>query len=558
MGRLSRLWSVGLVSLASAGIISWSSAGTFAALRPVRAFPSGGTVTWVDAPSGPFADNFNPWSPNNAAGGVTSIFESLLYINLYTGSVTPKLATAYHYTNHHQAIVFNLRHGVKWSNGTAFTAKDVVFTFTMLMKNPGIDLNDLKAMISSVVENSPYQVTVHLKAPNVTDLYYIAGDTPIVPQTQWGAIKDPVTFTDPHPITTGPFKVGSVSREQLTLVRNPLYWNKPEPYISKIIWPAYISNNTAALAMGQGKFTMASQFVPSIKKVLLDRNPAHYGDWFPPVSTNMLFLNDATYPFNLLAFRQALNDVINRKAIGQVGEQGYEVAANAVGLPANPQDKKQFDQAVIRKYAPVVSVPKAKTVLKKAGFRWRGGHLVSPKGHPVSVTVLAMSGATDWVADGGIIVNELHALGISAVEKTPAPSTLTADLASGHFQAAIDGTGSGPGAYYLYYPLLDSAFTAPIGKPATSNFERWRNATTNRLLNQYVTTFSQSKQQAILDQLETIMAKDLPVIPLTDSAAWEQYNSTHIVGFPTAKNPYAVLAYTANNNEYILAQLHRK
>ncbi len=558
MKRLSRSWSIGLASLASLTLVSLSSIGTFAAPRPAAGVRSGGTVTWVDAPSGPFADNFNPWSTNNAASGVTSIFESLLYVNLYTGSITPKLATAYHYADDHKEIIFDLRHGVKWSNGTAFTAKDVVFTFDMLMKNPGIDLNDLSAMISSVSENSPYQVTVHLKAPNVTDLYYIAGDTVMVPESQWGSVKNPVTFTDPHPVTTGPFMLGSVSREQLVLVRNPHYWNSPEPYISKIVWPAYISNDTASLAMGEGEFTMASQFVPSIQKVLLDKNPAHYGDWFPAGSDNMLYLNNAEYPFNLLPFRQALSDVINRNTVGQVGEEGYEVAANAVGLPASPQDKKQFDQAVLKKYAPVVSVAKAKALLKKAGFHWKGGKLISPKGQPVSVTVLAVSGATDWVADGGIIVNELQALGINATEKTPSPSTMTADLDSGHYQAAIENADSGPGAYYLYYPLLDSAFTAPIGQTATSNYERWNNAATNRLLSEYVTTFSASKQQAIMDQVETIVAKDLPVIPLTDTAEWEEYNSSQIVGFPTAKDPYAVLAYTADNNEYILAQLHRK
>lgn len=558
MKRLSRSWSVGLASLASVALVSLSSIGTFAAPRPAARFPSGGTVTWVDAPSGPFADNFNPWSTNNAAGGVTSIFEALLYVNLYTGSITPKLATAYHYADKHREIVFDLRHGVKWSNGQPFTAKDVVFTFNMLIKNPGIDLNDLSSMISSVSENSPYEVTVHLKTPNVTDLYYIGGDTVIVPESQWGSVKNPVTFTDPKPVTTGPFTVGSVSREELVLVRNPHYWNRPEPYISKIVWPAYISNDTAALAMGEGKFTMASQFVPSIQKVLLDKNPAHYGDWFPAGSTNMLYLNNALYPFNLLPFRQALSDVINRNILGKVGEEGYEVAANAVGLPANPQDIKQFDHAVIKKYAPVVSVAKAKALLKHAGFHWKGGKLISPKGRPVSITVLAMSGATDWVADGGLIVNELHSLGINAVEKTPSPSTMTADLDSGHYQAAIDGASSGPGAYYLYYPLLDSAFSAPIGQTATSNYERWNNAATNRLLSEYVRTFSPSKQQAIMDQLETIVAKDLPVIPLTDGADWEEYNSTQIVGFPTAKNPYGVLAYAANNNEYILAQLHRR
>ncbi|MCY0899402.1 MAG: ABC transporter substrate-binding protein [Firmicutes bacterium] len=554
--KISRSAKVAVASGLVLSFVTLSSFGAFAANRPAAKVPHGGTVTYINVSGSLDVDNFNPFSPDYMGSNIMQIFEPLLFYNLYTGAITPKLATSYHYENNHKTIVFDLRKGVKWSNGKPFTAQDVAFTFNLILKNPAIDLNNLSSMIASVKVDSPYQVSVNLKAPNVTDLYYIGTQTPIIPESQWKSVENPATFTDPHPVTTGPFLVGSVTRNKLVLVRNPHYWGAPAPYISKIVYPDYISNNTANLAMGQGDFTIAQQYIPDIQTVLLDKSP-HYQDWFPDTSEQVLYLNDALYPISLLPFRQALNDVINRAQISRVGEEGYEPPANAVGIPVNPLNNTEIDATVNKKYAPEVSVSRAKAILKKAGFYWKNGQLYTPKGSPVSLTVLATSGYTDTIADAGILVQELHQIGINAVLKTPSGSTVTADLDSGKFQAAFGFTDMGAGVYYEYYPLLDSAFTAPIGQTAISNYERWNNAETNRLLAEYAVTFSPAKQKQILDQLETIFAKNLPVIPITGAADWQEYNTTDFTGFPTAKNPYDAFDY-AFGSEYIFASIHRK
>ncbi len=555
--RISLRWSLGISALTALAMVSGSSLGVFAAQKPASV-RSGGTITFINAPNTPFVANFNPWSPNNTTTAMTQIFEPLLYFNAYTGKIEPKLAVSYHYLSGHKGIVFNLRHGVKWSNGRAFTAKDVAFTLDMLIKNPAIDLNDLSSMIRSVTANSTYQVTVTLKTPNVTDLYYIAGATPIVPASQWQAVKNPATFTDSSPVTTGPFKVGSVNRNQLVLVKNHYYWDAPLPYVNKIVYPTYLSNNTAALAMDKGQFTLAMQFIPDIRQVLLSKNPSIYHYWFPPVGENILYLNDAKYPFSLLPFRQALNHALNRTKLSKIGEYGYETPSNATGLPPTPLNRQYINSSIVKRYAPVYSPKKARAILQQAGFHWKGGRLIDPKGQAVSMTIYATNGATDWVSDASIMANEFRAIGINARVATPSYSTLAADLASGSYQAAVMRSFiGGPGPYYEYYPLLDSAFTAPVGKTAISNYERWSNPTTNRLLAEYVKTFSQVKRQQILNQLETIMAKDLPVIPFLDFPAWEQYNTSKFGGFPTAKNPYAELT-RGFDSEYVLAQIHQK
>jgi peptide/nickel transport system substrate-binding protein len=149
---------------------------------------------------------------------VGEIYEPLFWENSYTGRYVPKLAVAYHYNAAHTAIIFSLRRNVRWSDGQPFTAQDVAYTFNLILSHPALDINGISAIVRSVSVDNPYEVTVNLKAPQSADFYEIACNTPIVPMHIWEHIKNPVTYTDPHPVTTGPFLVGSFSPSVFTLL----------------------------------------------------------------------------------------------------------------------------------------------------------------------------------------------------------------------------------------------------------------------------------------------------------------------------------------------------
>ncbi|NMP22264.1 ABC transporter substrate-binding protein [Sulfobacillus harzensis] len=553
----------GIRGLAVAGGVVTSAlllAGCGSSGSPASAGSSSNTATFVEAPNSPFVDNFNPWSPSNAmiSSAFSEIYEPLLYFNTYTGTITGKLATSYSYSNNHQTITFTLRKGVKWSDGQPFTSNDVVFTFDMILKNPSIDLNGLSNIIQSVSAKGKYTVVINLKSPNEADLYWIAGDTPIVPEHIWSKVSNPASYTDTNPVTTGPFLLKSFSTSLIVLKKNPHYWNPGEPHIDTLKIPLYLSNNSASLAMVKGDFSIATQFVPSIKTTLLSRDPQHYFDWFPPISENVLFTNDAVYPFSSVTFRRALSYAINRKAITSRGEYNYETPANATGLPESKADQPVIDQSIVSQNPMTYDPSKARAILKKAGYTWNSkNQLIDPKGQPVSANIIAESGATDWVSDAQIIAKELDNFGINATVQTPSPSTFLSDLSNGNFQLGVYFTTYGPGPYFEYNTLLNSSFSAPIGHSATSNYERWINPQTNALLQQYTQEFTQSAQQATLDKIEQIMAKDLPVIPLMDFPAWEQYNNTDFTGFPSAHNQYAAMA-SPIDNMYVEAQLRKR
>jgi peptide/nickel transport system substrate-binding protein len=86
---------------------------------------------------------------------------------------------------------------------------------------------------------------------------------------------------------------------------------------------------------------------------------------------------------------------------------------------------------------------------------------------------------------------------------------------------------------------LYSKNSAPIGKQASSNWERYYNKHVDKLLNSYAKTTSLAKQHSIISQIEAAMVNDIPIIPITEAVDFYQYNTKSITGWVTPGNPYA-------------------
>ena len=97
----------------------------------------------------------------------------------------------------------------------------------------------------------------------------------------------------------------------------------------------------------------------------------------------------------------------------------------------------------------------------------------------------------------------------------------------------------GPAPYYELRQELYGPNSAPIGKTASSNWERYYNKKVDNLIKAYAATTSSAKQHQIVDQLQAAMVRDVPIIPITEGVDWYQYNTKSISGWVTKQNPYA-------------------
>ena len=528
--RRVRLSAVLLAVLAATAWVSSVSA------RSTGSAASGTSVTISNAQGTTWTCGFNPFNANVIALSFGVVYEELMFVNpLKSGATTPWLASGYAWSNHNRTLSFTIRSGVKWSDGKPFSAADVLFTFKLLKAHPALDLNAVWSVLKSVSRKGS-RVTFTFKTAAVPYFFYIADQTPIVAQHVWASIKDPVTYKDSSPVGTGPFTMSSCSPQLIKYQKNPGYWQKGLPRISTVYYPAYTSNDPANLDLATGKDQWGSQFIPNIKAFYLSKSPDnHY--WFPPVINVSIFVNLTDPILKNLAVRKAMAYAIDRSRVSQIGEYGYEPASNQTGI-VTPTFASWLDRSLASKvtYDPAKSI----SILKKAGYKMSSGVFHTPQGKPLSFTMLNIGGYSDWVASAQVVQQELKAVGIKITPENLSQTTYNADTFTGRYQLSYEGNETpGPGPYYELREILYSKNSAPIGQLASSNWERYSNPAVDKLVDEYAATADTAKQHAIVSKLEATMVNDVPVIPITESVDWYQYNTKSLSGWVTPQNPYA-------------------
>ena len=543
MRRTIRAGAVLAAGLLAAALAACGGSSPSASSGSGSASGPSGTLTISNEQGTLWTCSFNPFNPSNLAQGVTfgQVYEPLAFVNtLQSGKATPWLATAWAWSDGNKMLTFTIRNGVKWNDGTPMTAADVAFTFNLMKKFPTLDLNSAWSVLSSVTQQGN-KVVMTFKNAAVPYFYYIADQTPIVPQHVWSTIANPVSYADANPVGTGAFTVNPCSAQNITYVANPHYWQPGEPKLAKVLYPAFTSNDPANTYLATGQAQWGSQFIPNIESFYTSKSPDnHY--WFPPIANVTLIPNLTVPGLNNAAVRQAMAYAIDRNRVSQIGEYGYEPPANQTGI-VTPTFSSWEDTSAASQYDYTYNPAKAKQILTSAGFKMgSNGIFASPSGKPLSFTVINIGGYSDWVASMQVIQQDLKTVGIQITTDNLSQNDFLSRLYNGDYQLAYNNQQGGPSPYYEFRQWLYSANSAPIGKQAASNWERYSNPATDALINQYATTTSKAQQQQIVDQLQQVLLKDVPFIPVTEEVAWYQYNTSKFTGWVTQSDPYAVPA----------------
>jgi peptide/nickel transport system substrate-binding protein len=524
----------GLLVLLLAGIAAaiWTAVGSGAGAKT----SSSTSVTIANVAGTTWTCGFNPFNADVQFLSFGPVYEELVFVNeLKSGAATPWLASKYAWSNHAKTLTFTIRPGLKWSDGKPLTAADVYFTFKLIKKFGALDLQAAWAVLKSVTLKGN-KVTFNFKSAAAPYFYYIAGQTPIVPKHIWSGIKNPVTYKDTNPVGSGPFKMSSCNPQVIKYTKNTHYWQKGKPKVDTVYYPAFTDNSPANQQLASGQAQWGGQFIPNIKQYYTARSKDnHY--WFPPLANVSVFINLKNAILKNVAVRRAMAYAINRPRVAQIGEYGYEPPANQAGI-VTPTFKSWLSKKLAKKigYDP----SKAKSILRKAGFKLKGGVFHTKTGKPLSFTMINISGYTDWIASAQIVQQELKAIGIKVTTSNLSGTTFDNDMYKGQFELAYNGNeAGGPAPYYELRQELYSKNSAPIGKTASSNWERYSNKKVDQLIESYAGTTSSAKQHAIINQLEAAMVRDIPIIPVTAGVDFYQYNTKSLTGWVLPKNPYA-------------------
>jgi len=514
------------------------------------------------SPEESLIDNFNPFdsaAPIQGMGATGLVYEPLYMLNLANPSADPYpwLATAYSWGDGGKSITFTLRQGVKWNDGQALTAADVAFTFNYdkqyaSSKTDNINLGGLT--IDSVAE-SGNTVTVNFPTAQYMNFKNIAGQA-ILPKHIWSSITNPAHFTDPKPVGTGPYTLGSFTSQGFTMVANPSYW-QPVP-VKKVYFPAYSSNTAAQTALFSQKIDWTGNYIPGLKANFLDKDPRN-GGYEGSNSSGALYPNLTTGPTADLQVRKAIDVAINRNLMSTEGESGLEAPVlNLSGITEPAFDAWLAPSLKGKEVNPNGDAAAAATILQADGYAKDSSGIFAKGGKELAVAITTPGDYSDFANDVEIAVQSLKSAGIKASFNNVSVDAYNADASSGNFQLLLRWGSGGITPYNLYDGWLDPAL---IGT-GNGNYEKLNDPTVTAELQKLNGDQTIAEQTTDLAPIEQYVADNLPVIPTTTSAEWCEYTSVHYTGWPTQSNPYESCQPSGTNNgpasgtdEYVLLHL---
>lgn len=313
---------------------------------------------------------------------ISDLFEGLVSVSP-AGDIQPRLAEKWE-NKDNTVWTFHLRPGATWSDGTAITAQDIVWSWQRLVSpltaSPyasypgnmhivnGVEIAQGKKAPETLgvraVDDATFEVT--LTQPNAAFLAMLTHPS-LVPLDKVLISRYGDKWTKPeHMVTSGPYKLSQwVVNERIVAERNPRYWDNAHTVINKV---TYLPISSEAADINRYKageidivYTVPINQFARLKQTLGDQL-----DVSPQLATYYYQFNTTRPPFNDPRVRRALNmaldkEIIAEKVLGQGQRPAWLVSQPDIGgvklhnpeYASWPRDKR---------------IAEAKKLLSEAGY----------------------------------------------------------------------------------------------------------------------------------------------------------------------------------------------
>ncbi|EPX2491986.1 TPA: ABC transporter substrate-binding protein [Klebsiella michiganensis] len=283
---------------------------------------------------------------------ISDLFEGLVSVSP-AGEIEPRLAEKWE-NKDNTVWTFHLRPGVTWSDGTAITAQDIVWSWQRLVSpltaSPyasypgnmhivnGAEIAQGKKAPETLgvkaVDDATLEVT--LTQPNAAFLAMLAHPS-LVPLDKVLISRYGDKWTKPeHIVTSGPYKLSQwVVNERIVAERNPRYWDNAHTVINKVTYLP-ISSETADVNRYKAGEIDIVYTVPINQFAQLKKTMGDQLDVSPQLATYYYEFNTTRPPFNDPRVRRALNmaldkDIIAEKVLGQGQRPAWLISQPDIG-----------------------------------------------------------------------------------------------------------------------------------------------------------------------------------------------------------------------------------
>lgn len=367
------------------------------------------------------------------------VFDRLLQRNPKTGTLEPMLATSWHFAGPGKLeLVVDLRHGVKFQDGTPFNAEAVV-KFEKIYAANGDAGNDLQ-YVTSVTADGDYTVIYHLSQQNAQLPNGLADRAGMIASPTAMAREGSSFGTDP--VGTGPYKfVSEVQGASYDFTTYPGYWNnKALPRVKNVDIKIFQTDTSLVDAIRSGDINVAAGVFPQDVSVLKQESNLSVAVG-QGLTFNLAYFNGSRKPLNSPLIRLAFNLALNRQAIVAAATDGL----GQVWTEAQPPGTLGYTASLapIWTYDPA----KARELVKEAGY---------PNG--TSLTCYEYPGYGYDITDP-IIIAEEKAVGINLTVIPGPASAVTPFFTNKAKPQCYLAFGSGQGnPFYSYLGLWSQAY----------------------------------------------------------------------------------------------------
>jgi len=507
-----------------------------------------GTAEKVDRPlvvfagsATPITANFNPYAPTVLHGALGPIYETLFHYNKTSADAPePMLGESFEFSEDGTELTIKVRQGVKWNDGTDFTAEDVAFSFTNVAKADYVKS-------AEVVDASTVKLT--FTAPSFTNEWAILGATFIVPEHVFGEFTELdklVAFAnDTAPVGTGPFMLEAATSASYTLVANPTYWQEGKPALQEVQYLGIDGNSSSQAMMQAGEIDFNSQFVPNPESVT---GPGDIAMVNTPMDPTVLY----TCANADLGCEGAQTDVAVRQALSlsldraTINEKAFVNLAGTISptFALLGRDDKWIADGMPHEIPQAANIAEAEKVLTDAGYAKGSDGIFAKDGKRVSMGLKVIADWSDYVAAVELIAAQAKAAGIEInVDSTDWDGFSNARL-SGDYELIIGGMvgTSLADPFQLYRDWFSGDYTQPVGtnlEPGEWNMTRYSNPIVDEAVLTAAGTRDEAVKKEAYGKIQGEIVRDLPYIPLIINATQTFFNTVDYSNWPTEDNMYA-------------------
>jgi peptide/nickel transport system substrate-binding protein len=440
----------------------------------------------------------------------------LLRFNRSTQKVEPQLAESWSLSPDGKTVVFKLRAGLQFSDGSRLTAKDAAWSIRrVLLPATGAPVAEEFLSASDVTVETPDERTVIVHLPKrVIGIGKVFDEIAI----------EPAEHASEGRITAGPFVVAEYRRSQFVrLRRNPHYQGRDGsgsglPYASGVRLDVLDNHEQEIRLFERGEYDVIDSLPPDYFGLLKQKTPAAVRDLGPSLNTEQMWFNQApgaALPawektwFQSQVFRVAVSRAIHRADLARIAYEGHATPAYSFISPANGE---WYNRAIT---VPHEDVAAAKAALMGAGFHLNGSVLEDSTGHPVKFSILTNAGNAARLKMATLIQEDLKSLGMQVtVVALDFPALIERLMHTEDYEACLLGLENvDPDPNAMMNVWLSSSPNHQWNPSEKTPATAWE-AEIDRAMNLQASSLKDAERKQAVDRVQQIVADQQPFIYL--------------------------------------------